>query len=234
MTATAADARVGSDPGGGLRVLPRRARANSRAVTGGLAVALAVVLVFAAWLTTRPGRPEPYAVTRVPLAAGARMSAADLTTRRLSLPPSVASSAYPATADLIGRVLAVPLRAGQLVAGPELTPIGEQPGLRPVSVEAPSSELADLEPGQPVDVFLTTGSGAGAHTALILRGAEVIRVTAPGGGLLGGGGAGSDVVVLGVTDLSEVETLVAAAHAGSLDVVVAEPSDGSGVGPGPG
>ena len=232
MAATAADTRIGSEPRSGLQVLPRRARANSRAIAGGLAVALAVVLVFAAWLATRPGRPEPYVVTRVPLAAGARINAADLTTRRLSLPASVASSAYPTTTSLLGRVLAVPLQTGQLVAEAELTPSGEQPALRPVSVEAPGSELADLGPGQRVDVFLTTGSGAGGHTAIIIRGAEVIRIDAPSSGLLGAGGGGSDVIVLGVPDLSEVETLVAASHAGSLDVVVAEPSDGSGTGPG--
>jgi len=82
-------------------------------------------------------------------------------------------------------------------------------------------------------VFLTTGSGTGGHTAIIVRGAEVIRVDTPNGGLLGAGGGAADVVVLGVPDLSEVETLVAATHAGPLDVILAEPSDGSGTGPGP-
>ena len=231
MAAAATGARAGSEAHGGLRILPRRAQANSRAVIGGLAVSLAVVLVFAAWLGTRPGRPQPYAVTRLPLAAGERLTAGDLTTRALRLPAAVASSAFPATSSLLGRVLAVAIPAGQLISSPELTPAATQPALRPVAIEAPSFELVGLAPGQRVDVLLTTGSGSAERTTLIFRGAEVIRVYPGGGGLLGGG-SGSEVVALGVPDLQDVESLIAATHAGTIDLVVAEPSDGTGGGPG--
>ncbi|MHB8505889.1 MAG: hypothetical protein ACYDEN_09250, partial [Acidimicrobiales bacterium] len=69
-------------------------------------------------------------------------------------------------------------------------------------------------------------------TAVLLRGAEVMGVTGAAGGLLSAGGNGSEVLTLGVSTLAEVEAVVAAEHAGVLDVVAAEPSDGVGLGPG--
>ncbi|HET9071228.1 MAG TPA: SAF domain-containing protein [Acidimicrobiales bacterium] len=235
MAAPAADVRVGPGIPGGLRVLPRRARGNARAIAGGFAVALAVVLVFAGWLATRPGRPHPFVVAAGPLAAGTRLTARDLGVTELRLPAAVAATSYPQAAALVGRVLAVPLRPGELVSAPELTPTGGQPPLRPVTVTVPGPDLLGLVPAERVDVFVTTSTGSTARTALLLRGAEVLRVATPSGGLLGGGGGtGSDVLVLGVPSLGEVESLVAAGHAGSLDVTVAEPSDGVGPGPGTG
>ncbi len=216
--------------------MARRARTGSRAIAGGFAISFAVVMIFAAWLATRPGRPVPYLVAGAPLAAGTRLGGADLRTSRLRLPASVSGIASSRRASLAGRTLAVSLRPGELVTVPELAPRDAQPAIRPVPVEVPAYELSGLVPGEGVDVFLTTGSAGSSHTALILRGAEVLEVPSSnggGGGVLGGGGgSGSEVAVLGVPSLGDVESLVAAAHAGTMDLVVAEPSDGHGPGTG--
>jgi Flp pilus assembly protein CpaB len=233
VTASTTDASFGTRTVG-LRVAPRRtrARANGRAVAGGFVVALAVVLVFGAYLETRPGRGTPWVVAAAPLAAGAALSPADLTTTSLRLTGALAADAFASPAALSGRTLAVPLSAGELVTPAELTPVGAQPALRPVTVNVAGTDVDGLGPGARVDLLVTSGSSSATHTTILLRGADLIQVSSPSGGLLSAGSNGTAVVTLGVQTLAEVQSVVAAEHAGIVDLVTAERSDGTGPGPG--
>jgi Flp pilus assembly protein CpaB len=89
-------------------------------------------------------------------------------------------------------------------------------------------DLVDLAPGDLVDVLETAGSTGSGRTTIVLRGARVINTSQPSGGLVDSGG--DDVVTIGVHDLAEVEAVVGAEHQGTVDLVVGEPSDGSGQG----
>lgn len=209
----------------------RRRLPTGRAVAGGFAVAAAAVLVFGAYLGARPAPDSHGVVAAAPLAAGTTLTAGDLRAVDLRLPAATGAEAYRDPADVVGRILAVRLRAGELVTPAELTPDGATPRLRPVSVSVPAGDLADLAVGDRVDVLVTEGSSPDTRTTMVLRGAQVISAAEPSSALADANSG--DVVTLGVANLAEVEAVVTAEHAGTIDVVVGEPSDGSGLGGAP-
>jgi hypothetical protein len=67
---------------------------------------------------------------------------------------------------------------------------------------------------------------------VVVRGAVLWSVGHRDNGLLSGGDNGTTVVTLGVSDLGQVEALIAAAHSGTVELAQAEPADGTGSGPG--
>jgi hypothetical protein len=209
----------------------RRALPAGRAVVGGFLVAVAAVVVFAASLagSSRPG--QSWVVTARPLAAGTILGPGDVTSSSMRLSRPAALLAYRQVALVEGRTLAVALPAGALVQNPVLVPSGQRPAMRPVSVAVDPVSLTGLTPGQPVDVLATQGTGSGTAVAVVVRGATLMAATQPGSGALNAGGPGQ--VTVGVATLAEVEAVVQAAHAGTITLVAAEPSDGVGAGAGP-
>jgi Flp pilus assembly protein CpaB len=197
-------------------------------VTGGFAVAAAVVIVFAAYVGSSPGRGRPWVVAAAALPAGTRLTTADLTTTTLRLGTGPTSTdAFGSPAPLVGRTLAVAVDPGELILGGELQAVGTVPTLRPVPVTVPPADLVDLGPNDLVDILATTGDTTSTRTAVVVRGARVESTAQPSGGDLG---SGDDVVTVGVGTLAEVEAVVAAEHAGTVDLVVGVPGDGSGPG----
>jgi hypothetical protein len=129
---------------------------------------------------------------------------------------------------LVGRTLAVAVGRGQLVLGAELTRPDATPVLRPVPVTVAPDDLVDLNDGDLVDVLETTGDTSSARTTIVVRGARVLDDSQPSSSFVGSDG--NDVVTIGVHTLSEVEAVIDAEHDGTVDVVVGEPSDGTGPG----
>jgi hypothetical protein len=129
-----------------------------------------------------------------------------------------------------GRTLAVGLQAGELVQAPMLVPTNRTPSLRPVSLAVNPVSLANLSPGQLVDVLATQGSGSSATVAVVARGATLIDVVTSGSALLAPDGSGQ--VTIGVESLAEAKAVVQASQAGTVSLVAAEPSDGVGLGSG--
>ncbi len=226
-------------------------------------MAVAAVVVFAAMLAgnSRPG--QRWIVAARTLGPGTVLEAGDLTSSTMRLPGATAALAYRQAALVEGRTLAVGLRPGELLQASVLVPSSQEPVLRPVSLAVDPVSLAGLSAGQPVDVLMTqgtggTGTGGAAGTGGTGTGGTGTGGTGTGGTGTGGTGAGVTVVVrgatlldvvtsnsssltagsggqvtIGVSTLSEVEDLVAAAHTGTVTLVAAEPSDGAGPGPGP-
>jgi Flp pilus assembly protein CpaB len=212
-------------------------------VIGGLLVAAAAVVVFALALSSAGGSRTSYVVGARPLAAGAVIGPGDTTTARLQLTGPAAAAAYRASGQLIGRTVAVAVAPGQLI---EPSMLAGPPGApsRPVSISVDSDSVAAVAPGQSVDVLSTPGTGSSAPGAsagssapvvsVVMRGATVLSLGRTDTGLLSGASSGTVVATLGVSDLQEAEQLVQAAHAGSVELVQAEPGDGRGLGPGSG
>jgi Flp pilus assembly protein CpaB len=197
-------------------------------VAGGLLMAAAAVMVFAAWLGSAGAAGRLWVVARVPLAAGTTLRYGDLTTMRMSLPGPTAAGAFGDVSALMGRTLDAPLAGGELVQAAALVPTGAQPALRPVAVTVDPSEASALATGGLVDVLVTDGSDPSSPTSVVVRGARVISVDAAAGAF--GSGSGGSEVTVGVSSLAEVTAIVHAEHTGTLSLVVGEPSDGSGLG----
>jgi hypothetical protein len=158
----------------------------------------------------------------------------------MTLGGGTGAAAFRSPEDLVGRTVTVTLGPGELVQSSMLgSPTGSN--LRPVSIPVDPDSLAALATGDPVDVLEApsggasasgaTGGAAGSGLTVVLRGADLTAVTRPASGLLSGDGSSTVVVTLGVSNLAQAEAVVAASHAGTIELIRAEPSDGSGTGP---
>ena len=219
------------DAGAQLLVGRGRTLATGRAVAGGFLVAAAAAIVFAAVLSGTNHPEQTYVVSALRLPPGAQLQASDLTTYRMDLPAGSRGGAFASPELLAGRTLAVAVQPGELLQSSMLVPAASSPVLRPVSVAVDPSSLVGLQPGRPVDVLETPTSNTAPSVTVVMRGAVLMNVSQSGSGVLTG--PGTELVTLGVATLPEVEAIVQAAHAGTVSVVAAEPSDGVGPGAGP-
>jgi len=224
--------QAGSAPA--IGVSRRRALPAGRAVVGGFLVAVAAVIVFAASLAgASSDRGQGWVVAARPLAGGTVLGPGDLSSATMRLTGDTAGMAFRQATTLEGRALAVGLQPGELIQSPMLVPVNQAPALRPVSVAVDPVSLANLTPGQPVDVLAIDGTGSDASIAVVVRGATLLAVVSSGTNLVAPGGSGQ--ATIGVETLAEAEAVVQASHAGTVSLVAAEPSDGVGPGPtGPG
>lgn len=216
---------------GGRRLAGRRrAIPSGRAVLGGLLIAGAAVAVAGAALAGNNQRGTgTFVVAAHPLQAGALIEPGDLATVSVRVPRAESAEMYESTASLSGRTVAVPVARGELLQTSMLVPAGQASSLRPVTVGVDPASLAGLYPGEPVDVLQTTGADTSSAVTVVIRGAILFSISRPDSGAFSG--PASATVTLGVGSLDEVESVVGAAHAGTLTIVAATPQDG--VGPGP-
>lgn len=174
-----------------------------------IAAALAAVAVVAGLRTVAPPAPEtaPVLAAARDLASGSVLGAADLREARVpldSLPPR------PVT-DGVGRVLAAPLDAGEVLSetrlvGPAMVDL--EPGLVPVPVRLPDAQMAALlRVGDRIDLLaadLQAGADRSGDAAAAVLVADDVPVLMVGGSASSGGGATAAVglpgllVVLGV------------------------------------
>lgn len=202
----------------------RRSLPSRRAMLGALLVTASVVGVLALRHGVQPAARTRYVVARHALAAGSRVQAADLTLAPASLPASTISHAFTDPAVVVGRMVAVPVPAGELVEGSAVLPAGQPFPERQMVLTVDVNEAAAIEPGQLVDVLLTHGNGDTARTDLVVAGARVLRVGRLDPTALAGR-SGAAAVTVGVMTLGEVAALVHAARTGQIDVVPGASSD---------
>lgn len=227
-TEAAEDRTLTGSPAGVLKGR-RRTLPTGRAVLGGFLVALAAVVVFAAALSGSGNHERTYVVASQALSAGTVITVGDVGTARMQLPSGSRTSAFTQPSSLVGRALAVPVQAGELIQTSMLTPASPQSSLRPVNASVDPDSLADLTSGEKVDVLTTTGTGSSTQVSVVMRGAVLVDVGHMSSGVLSGPSS-SVVVTLGVSTLGEVEAIVQAQAAGTISLVAAEPSDGTGPG----
>jgi len=208
----------------------RRPLPNGRAVVGTFLIAAAATIVLAAWLSATGNHGRHWVVVGRSLTAGARLGPSDLRTETMTLPNDTAASSFASPGALVGRTLAAPLSAGEVVQQSMLVPVGRQPALRPVTVSVSPADASDLSAGTLVDLLETSGNGPSARTSVVLRGARVIGVAKPGSSFIDSSTA--TLVTLGVDSLAEIEAVVHAEHTAAVSVVTGEPSDGTGLGAG--
>ena len=220
-------------------VTRRRGGLGPRPVVGALLVAVAAVVLFAVALSATGGNRTFYVIAARSMAAGTVIGPGDTTTAKLDLTGASRGAAFSQPAVVIGRALAVPVDAGELIESSLLTPVGAVQ-LRPVSIPVDANSVSELQAGDPVDVLsVPTASGtspssdAGPSVVVVVRGATLLAIDRSGGGLLSGGTGGTVIATLGVANLDETEQLVAASHTGTVDLVRAEPADGTGPGSAP-
>jgi pilus assembly protein CpaB len=203
-------------------------------------VAAAVLACLALVLALRAPPPAadaeqatvPVAVAAADLAAGAVLTPGDLTA--VPVPADVApGGAVGAPDELIGQVLAAPVRAGEAVTDVRLVGPGLWSQVPEGQVAAPV-RLADLavasllRAGDRVDVLGTAADavdGGVAPVRVVAESALVLSAPAPptdDGPVLGAGGSGSGLLVLAV-DPATAQALAGAGAGGTLTVTLGPP-----------
>ena len=222
--------------GGRRRVLGRPLVPNTRAIVGGLLLALSGVATFMAWEHAAHTPHQSFVVAARSIDPGERLAPSDLRLSAVDLPRGVAAGAFADPAALIGRVALGPIGEAELVQASQLSE-GRvaAPGVE-LAFALPTDRAVDgqLRSGDRVDVYVTYPE----QTAVVGAGVEVVRVAGAAGE--GFSSAGQTVTVtLGVPvsdDASRNLTeLVHAVRAGEVTLVrstdaVAAPAGGSGGG----
>ncbi|HEV8636471.1 MAG TPA: Flp pilus assembly protein CpaB [Chloroflexota bacterium] len=162
------------------RALRQPRRLDARVLVG-IALLLAATggwLVF--WTNATDTRPVVVATRDLP--AGAILSASDLTVAQVRVDDTIYAAAIPAAqmAGLVGRQLAEPVHAQQLLVGPQ---VASRPRLGPdqmavtIPVSAKTAAGGRIRPTDQVKVFATLNKGkADSKTAVVLDRATVYDV----------------------------------------------------------
>jgi len=200
------------------RVRRRPTLPSSRAAIGGLLVAVAALGTW--WAAAgRSAPPVTYLVAAHSLGPGHRLTADDLRARPIALPPGAANQAYAASGDLpIGRVLAGPVAAGELLQHGTLAP-AQQPAslLASIAVDPAWAVAGTIRAGDHVDLLATYGERDDARTTQVLRNGVVAEVDARSSGAIGQ--ESGQVLTLRFRRPDDLLAAVTAARAGAITVV---------------
>lgn len=179
-------------------------------MVGAFLVAVAAVGIFAAYEQAARGARTRYVVAARSLVAGRTVTAADVTTVALDLPPGVRTRAFTGPGPVVGHLLLANVGAGELVQRSAVA-VGTlaQAGQEEVSFAVdPARSLGDrILPGDVVDILATTD---GRTTALARQVRVLDRESRGGGGF---------IYTVGLSDQGAVDAVAAAGVAGSLTLV---------------
>jgi Flp pilus assembly protein CpaB len=187
---------------------------GSRAVVGGLLVALAGVGTFVSWQQAS-GTPEhAYAVADRTLQPGEPVTADAVRFERIDLPADVAGAAFVTPADLEGRVLVAPVGEGELLQQGALSDQGQPDPAAEVSVALARDLAVDgrLRTGDLVDVYATHDE----DTSAVAEGVRVISVTEGSGSFADGSEL---TVTLALASAEQRIPVIHAARAGQITLV---------------
>ncbi|HET7486383.1 MAG TPA: SAF domain-containing protein [Acidimicrobiales bacterium] len=207
------------DGNGARHLRRRRSLPGGRAVVGGFLVALAAVGTFAAYTGATADTRVPYLVARHDLAAGHRITNADLGALPMDLPAALRSRAFRRPSELVGAMVVGPVSGGELLqSGSVVTgsAAGDQPQIS-FSIPASRAMGGTLRPGELVDVLATYGTGDTGYTEAVVRGARVTDRSATRGSLAD---RGDEIITLAVPEPSDTLAVAHAVNAGEVMLVL--------------
>lgn len=155
------------------RVIRRRAGLpGTRAIVGGLLMAIAAIGVFLAYEDASAGPTDPVVITRHAIRVGEVLGADDLRVVTAELPAG-ADSAFGDVAAVIGRVALGPIGEGELVQAGSVTD-DAAPRAHEVALTLPREQVAvgRLKQGERVDVFVTRED----RTTSVARAVQVVQI----------------------------------------------------------
>ncbi len=144
------------------RALRRPRRISSRAAIGAFLALTATVAALYFWMSTSETRPVLVAVRNLPV--GATINASDIVTAQVRVPDAMYEASVPASerATLIGKRVAEPVHAGQLLQRAEVSGaarLGPNELAMTIAVGPETAAGGLLRPGDQVQVLLTRNKG---------------------------------------------------------------------------
>ena len=203
------------------RVIQRRTGLpGTRAVVGGLLMAVAAVGVFLAYADATEGPSEPVVIATRAIRVGEELESDDLRVVTADL-PGASTGSFDEVAALVGRVALGPIGAGEIVQAAAVTDDRARADSHEIALTLPRAQVAvgRLKQGERVDVFVTRDD----RTASVVRGAQVVQIGSTGDGSLTSERELSIVVAVPTAD--GVAALVHALRTGDVTVVRATFAD---------
>jgi hypothetical protein len=154
----------------------------------GIALVLAAVLG-GAELFAHARRTYPKVAARRDLASGTVLTPDDLTLVRVQLSGAGRGVYVDRVRDAVGRTLARPVAAGELLPAGAVTAV---PARTTVTVPLPTGSAPELRQGERIELWASTSACA---SAVLLPDVVVQAVRPDSGGAFGDGAAGQDVVI---------------------------------------
>jgi len=217
MTRSATDG-VGADTDAPVprhRVERLRGLPSSRALVGGLLVALAGVGTLVAWQQASGSPEHAYAVADRPIQPGETLTADDVRLAPIDLPAGVAAAAFPDAAGVADRVALGPIGEGELIQVGQLSDPGAAQAVAEVSLALDRDRAVDgrLRSGDLVDVFATYDE----RTEAVAERVRVVGVSDAGGASFT---TGSQITVtLALADAARRAPVIHAARVGEVTLV---------------
>jgi Flp pilus assembly protein CpaB len=204
----------GSEGAGRRRVPGRPVLPSTRAVVGGLLLAVAAVVTFTTWQSAAGTPDTSFAVADRSLRPGERVGAADVRVVPVELPAGLAARAFTRAEEVVGRVALGPIGEDELLQQGQLSDAASTVPRVEVSFALTRDRALDgqLRSGDRVDVFATYDD----RTDEVVRGAQVVGVGDGDPSLA----AGDQVTVtLALEDVDRRAALVHAVRAGEVTLV---------------
>ncbi len=198
-----------------MEIQRHRGLPGSRAVVGGVLMALAAVGVYVAYDQASAHPTEPVVVAARDLRVGEVLEIDDLRTSEADLPASAASAAFTSTEALAGRVVLGPIAAGEIIQAAAVTDGSSTPDVHEIAISLPRGQIAvgRLKQGERVDVFATYDD----RTTSVVRGAAVVQIGADDSGSLTS--SREVTLVVAVPSGDAVAAVVHALRTGDVTVV---------------
>ncbi|MGH9229652.1 MAG: SAF domain-containing protein [Acidimicrobiales bacterium] len=204
-------------PGGvARRTIDRRmGLPGTRAIVGGLLVAVAGVCTFVAWEQASGTADGSYAVAARPIRPGEPLSAADVRFEPIDLPAGLSAAAFSDASGIAGRVALGPIGDGELVQHGQLSDPGPASPGAELSFSIARDRAVDgrLRSGDLVDVFVTDDGG----TSAVAEGVQIVDAAAHDGGSFGG--VGELTITVTIADPALREPLIQAVREGEVTLV---------------
>lgn len=198
---------------------PRAALPGTRAVVGGLLVAVAMV---ATWWAASGGARQPegrYVVAARSIGPGQRLEPDDVRVAALDLPGPLRAASITDVDRIVGSVALGPIEEGELLQEGGLAPAAGAPDEREVSfvVEADWAVAGTLRVGDRIDVYATADDPGDEATEVVLTDVTVRSLGSAGDDRLGDRRTQS--ITVAVTGADEATRLVGAARGATLTVL---------------
>lgn len=197
---------------------PHRGLPGSRAVVGGLLVAVGAIGTWVAATGSSSGPDETFVVADGLIAPGQRIEADHVRSIQLDLPDEVRAAVFTDAEAVIGSVALGPIEAGELVQAGSLSTGSVEPSAElSFSVETDWAVAGTLRVGDRIDVYATDDRASATSTELVLHEVVIRSISSPGGDGLGSDR--SQTITVGVADPAAVESAVTATRTATVTVV---------------
>jgi Flp pilus assembly protein CpaB len=198
---------------------------SSRAVVGGLLIAVAMVAVFLVASGATVGPAQQAVIARRTIAIGHRLTVDDLDLAAVDVPDPTRARLFPTLDTAVGAITVAPLDADELIGRAAVVTTGtDLADTHDFSfpVDRERAVNGHLQPGETLDVLATYGTGDDARTEVVARGVRLLDLEEAGKATIGSNG--KVVVTLAMTSADDV---LRAAHASEVAAITLVRSDGS-------